>query len=75
MRFTSTGEHANVPAGGVVTAPIGVPHTFSNPDPAEWAAFICTLAPDFYIGYFREVSALIAQRGSLDDVERMPFLR
>jgi quercetin dioxygenase-like cupin family protein len=70
MRFTYAGEHADVPAGGVVTAPIGDPHTFSNPDRAEWAAFICTVAPDLCIGYFRESSALIAQRGSLDEVGR-----
>jgi hypothetical protein len=74
MRFTSAGEHADVPAGGVVTAPIGVPHTFSNPDPAEWAAFSCTVAPDPYIGYFRELSALIAQRGSLNKVDEQAIL-
>jgi mannose-6-phosphate isomerase-like protein (cupin superfamily) len=69
MRFTSASEYADVPAGGVVTAPIGIPHTFSNPDPAEWATFTCTVAPDLYIGYFRELFTLIAQRGSLDEVE------
>jgi mannose-6-phosphate isomerase-like protein (cupin superfamily) len=74
MRFTSASEHADVPAGGVVTAPIGVPHTFSNPDPAEWAAFICTVAPDLYIGYFRDLSALLAQRGSLDKVDENAIL-
>jgi hypothetical protein len=40
----------------------------------EWAAFICTVAPDLYIGYFRELSALIAQRGSLDQVEENAIL-
>lgn len=75
MRFTSAGEHADVPAGGVVTAPIGIPHTFSNPDPAEWAAFTCTVAPDLSIGYFRELAALIAQRGSLDEVEETDILK
>ena len=69
MRFTSADEHVDVSAGGLVTAPIGVPHTFSNPDPAEWAAFTCTVAPDLYIGYFRELSALQAQSraGEVDE--------
>ena len=74
MRFTSAEEHVDVRAGGVVTAPIGIPHTFSNPNPAEWAAFSCTVAPDLYIGYFRELSALIAQSGSLDQVDENAIL-
>ena len=31
MRFTSGSEHVDVSPRGLVTAPIGVPHTFSNP--------------------------------------------
>ena len=57
-----------------MTAPIGVPHTFSNPAAAEWAAFICTVALDLYIGYFRELSALVAQRGSPDEMEENAIL-
>jgi len=51
----------------LVTAPVGAPHAFSNPDPDEWATFICTVAPDLYIGYFREVTALQAERGGADE--------
>jgi hypothetical protein len=58
----------------VVTAPVGVPHTFSNADPAEWAAFICMVAPDLYIGYFRDLSDLIAQHGSLEGVDQSAIL-
>jgi mannose-6-phosphate isomerase-like protein (cupin superfamily) len=71
MRFTSAGEHVDVSAGGLVTAPIGVPHTFSNPDPDEWATCIGTVAPDLYIGYFRELAALAAQRGGAYEISEM----
>lgn len=74
MRFTSAGEHVDVSAGGVVTAPVGVPHTFSNPDPGQWAAFTCTVAPDLYIGYFRELATLEAQRGGLGEVDENAIL-
>jgi mannose-6-phosphate isomerase-like protein (cupin superfamily) len=67
MRFTSADEHVDVAAGGLVTAPIGAPHTFSNPDPDEWAIFTCTVAPDLYIGYFREMTALTARDGHLGE--------
>ena len=66
MRFTSADQSVDVDAGGLVTAPIGAPHTFSNPDPHEWAAFICTVAPDLYVGYFRDVTALQAEPGGVD---------
>src|SRR3954447_23131808 len=66
MRFTSADRDVDVAAGGVVTAPIGAPHTFSNPDPEEWAVFVCALAPDLYIGYFREMTALAARDGRVD---------
>ena len=67
MRFTSADEDVDVSAGGLVTAPIGAPHTFSNPDPDEWAIFICTVAPDLYIGYFREMTALVARDDRVDE--------
>jgi hypothetical protein len=66
MRFTSADQSVDVAAGGLVTAPVGAPHTFSNPDPDEWASFVCTVAPDLYIGYFREVTALPAGPGGPD---------
>jgi mannose-6-phosphate isomerase-like protein (cupin superfamily) len=67
MRFTSADEHVDVPAGGMVTAPVGAPHTFSNPDADEWAIFVCTMAPDLYIDYFRELTALGARRGGVEE--------
>jgi len=66
MRFTSADQSVDVAAGGLVTAPVGAPHTFSNPDPDEWASFVCTVAPDLYIGYFREVTALQAGPAGAD---------
>jgi mannose-6-phosphate isomerase-like protein (cupin superfamily) len=66
MRFTSADRSVDVPAGGLVTAPVGAPHTFANPDPAEEARFVCAVAPDLYIGYFREVTALQSTDGRLD---------
>jgi hypothetical protein len=70
----SADQHVDVSALGLVTAPIGVPHTFSNPEPNEWAAFTCTVAPDLYIGYFRELSALAAQRGGPGAVDQNAIL-
>jgi mannose-6-phosphate isomerase-like protein (cupin superfamily) len=58
VRFTSGTEHADVTAGSLLTVPIGVPHTFANPDADEPATFLCTVTPDRYINYFREIGAL-----------------
>jgi mannose-6-phosphate isomerase-like protein (cupin superfamily) len=66
MRFTSADRSVDVDAGGLVTAPIGAPHTFSNPDPHEWATFVCAVAPDLYVGYFRDVTAVQAEPGGVD---------
>jgi hypothetical protein len=67
MRFTSADRSVDVSAGGLVTAPVGAPHTFSNPDPDEWTTFVCTVAPDLYIGYFREATALLAEPAGVDE--------
>jgi len=69
VRFISAGEHVDVTTGGLVTAPIGVPHTFSNPDPEVWATFMCTVAPDRYVDYFRELTALGAESRGGRNVE------
>jgi mannose-6-phosphate isomerase-like protein (cupin superfamily) len=66
VRFTSGTEHADVSAGGLLTVPIGVPHTFANPDADEPATFLCTVTPDRYISYFRELGALRPGPGGLD---------
>jgi hypothetical protein len=37
--------------------PVGEPHTFANPF-VEEAEMVSTFTPDFYVGYFRELSEL-----------------
>jgi mannose-6-phosphate isomerase-like protein (cupin superfamily) len=58
VRFISGTEYLDAPAGDLLTAPIGTPHTFSNPDPNQPARLLCTVTPDRYINYFRELGAL-----------------
>lgn len=58
VEFTTGYDTYRVSSGDLVTAPIGTPHTFSNPDPNENATFLSTLTPDLYIGYFRELARL-----------------
>ena len=53
--------------GSLLTAPPGTAHTFANP--ADTAAFIrCTITPDLYIEYFREVGATSPTPGGLEPV-------
>lgn len=58
VRFTSGSDYLDVPAGDLVTAPIGTPHTFSNPDPNQPAIILCTITPERYVNFFRELGAL-----------------
>ncbi|MGH9044004.1 MAG: cupin domain-containing protein, partial [Acidimicrobiales bacterium] len=63
LRFTSGDNDVDVETGSCVVVPAGTPHTFSNPfdQPAK---FICTLTPDLYVEYFRDLSKLsVDQRG------------
>jgi len=60
VRFISGTEQVDLPAGNLLTAPIGTPHTFSNPDPSQPATMLCTVTPDRYINYFRELGTLAA---------------
>jgi mannose-6-phosphate isomerase-like protein (cupin superfamily) len=55
VRFTSGDDAVDAGVGTVVTVPIGVPHTFSNPFD-ETAVFIGTMTPDLYIQYFRDLA-------------------
>lgn len=65
LRFTSGAESFDVEAGSCVTVPPGTPHTFSNPFD-EPARFICTLTPDLYIEYFRDLArAPLDEQGML----------
>src|SRR5262249_15735515 len=58
VRFTSGSDARIAPAGTLVTVPIGDPHTFANADADAPASLLCTVAPERYIGYFRELSKL-----------------
>jgi mannose-6-phosphate isomerase-like protein (cupin superfamily) len=58
VKFTSGTNILIAPAGSLVTAPTGAPHTFANPDPQAPASLLCILTPERYIGYFRELAML-----------------
>ncbi len=62
VRFRSANDNLNVGPGGYLTAPVGLPHTFGNPDPDQPAVMLCTVTPDRYVNYFREL-ALATQGG------------
>jgi mannose-6-phosphate isomerase-like protein (cupin superfamily) len=57
LRFIAGADNVDVGTGSCVTVPAGTPHTFSNPF-GEPAKFICTLTPDLYVEYFRDLSKL-----------------
>ena len=56
--FTSGAETLLAPAGSLVTAPIGDPHTFANADADAPATLLCTVTPERYLNYFRELADL-----------------
>jgi len=69
LRFTSGTDNVDVTAGACVTVPSGTAHTFSNPFDKP-AIFICTLTPDLYLGYFRDLTKLFAgSSGQVDPAE------
>jgi mannose-6-phosphate isomerase-like protein (cupin superfamily) len=69
LRFTSGTDSVDVGAGSCVTVPPGTPHTFANPF-GEPAKFICTLTPDLYVEYFRDLNRLpVDDRGQLDPAD------
>ena len=45
-------------AGSLVTAPIGDPHTFFNADADAPATLLCSVTPERYLGYFRDLADL-----------------
>lgn len=57
VSFTSGTDVLYAKPGQVVTAPIGDPHTFGNPDSDEPATLVVTLSPEKYLDYFRELAA------------------
>lgn len=58
VRFTSGTELLLAGPGQLVTAPIGDPHTFANADADAPATLLCTVTPEKYLSYFRELSGL-----------------
>ena len=69
LRFTSGADSVDIEAGSCVTVPAGTPHTFSNPF-GEAGKFICTLTPDFYVEYFRDLGKLpVNEQGMLDPAD------
>ncbi len=75
VRFTSGTDAYVASAGTLVTVPIGDPHTFANADTDAPASLLCTVSPERYIGYFRELSALQADTdGRLDPNEILALM-
>jgi quercetin dioxygenase-like cupin family protein len=58
VKFTSGRDELLATSGALVTAPIGDPHTFGNADDQAPASLLCTVTPERYIGYFKELAAL-----------------
>jgi quercetin dioxygenase-like cupin family protein len=76
VRFTSGTKVVEAAAGGLVTAPIGDPHTFANADPDAPARLLCIVTPERYIGYFRDLTSLRpGPGGALDPNEVLEVMR
>lgn len=58
-RFTVGDTQREAPAGTFVSVPVGAEHTFANRGD-EPAVILNTFTPDFYAGYFRDLSKLAA---------------
>jgi len=58
VEFTTGTDKLLAPVGSLVTAPVGDPHAFANPDRDTPASLRCTVNPERYIGYFRELADL-----------------
>ncbi len=58
VRFTSGAAEHVLTAGGLFTAPVGVPHGFGNASAEEPARLLITVTPQRYIGYFRDLQDL-----------------
>ena len=58
VRFISGTDELLAGAGSLVTAPIGDPHTFGNAEREAPATILCTVVPERYLGYFRDLQSL-----------------
>ena len=63
--FTCGNDVLTAHVGTLVTAPPGTPHTFGNPSDTQ-AVILCTVTPDLYLDYFRELDRLPKTPGGLD---------
>src|SRR5260370_29309040 len=66
--FTCGGEIIIAKPGTLVTAGPGTPHTFANPGD-EPVVMLCTVTPDLYIEYFRDLAKLRPGPSGLDPKE------
>jgi mannose-6-phosphate isomerase-like protein (cupin superfamily) len=82
VRFHCADDHTDVEPGGLITAPIGAPHTFTNPSANEPAIFVATYTPSGYIKYFQQMGQMqlgasgIAPKKNLEimvDYDTEPF--
>jgi mannose-6-phosphate isomerase-like protein (cupin superfamily) len=63
--FTSGSDEFTAGVGELIIVGVGTPHTFANPGD-ETAVMYCTITPDRYIDYFRELDRLPKGPGGLD---------
>lgn len=63
--FTSGRDELTAGIGELIIAGAGTPHTFANAGD-EPAVLYCTVTPDLYIDYFRELDRLPKGPGGLD---------
>ena len=63
--FTCGTDTITAEPGTLITAPAGCPHTFANPSDVS-AIMLCTVTPDLYIDYFRELDSLSTGTTGLD---------
>jgi mannose-6-phosphate isomerase-like protein (cupin superfamily) len=66
--FTCGTETITATPGTLVTAPPGTPHTFANASDQP-VVMLCTVTPDLYIDYFRELAKLQPGPQGLDPRE------
>jgi mannose-6-phosphate isomerase-like protein (cupin superfamily) len=66
--FTCGGKTISAQPGALVTAPRGTPHTFANPG-KQPVVMLCTVTPDLYVKYFRDLVALQPGPNGLDPTE------
>lgn len=75
VKFTSGRDELIATAGSLVTAPIGDPHTFANADSEAPASLLCTVTPERYIGYLKELRTLRpGSDGLLDPAEILEIM-